>query len=658
MNLADGTQLVPAERLASADPNAGGERFIGVHPDFRIIAVGVPVPPYTGHPLDPPFRSRFQVRWVEGSVPGLIRATEEMERHPASMELVRRWWEWSILLRLHTQAASGGEGAVLPPTQRLPLLPSTAVPLLSALIEHFPPAVAPRPIANEANAPDAQATAAGKAILPQLDAHTRALLGSAFPMLYTLDQDKSQLLADLLDKVGLAGGQTANGQEETVAGLLGYEVVGIERVASSTARITFKHPTSGHISSFEAPCGPLPLSPVPQVSDVPDALGLLYTPRLLSLLAVFLQLHALGRDIAVLPSALGAATAGSQASGGVTTAIRVFGACLGYEVESVWLWKDIGGRELLMRRATTPDGGTSWEPAPLLRSAFSGKLVHLAGVDVLGPTLGSLARLTQDREVELWSGGRASLTDTESKFNPTEQEVRALIGTGRTAPMHQSFRIIATAAAPQPAWLNEEASTLFAFVEGRAMNLPEERAVIQARTQCSESELDKLLEFASAYRALAADPNLHLQKSRRLGTRQLIRVAARLARYADADMHALIGRALLLEFLPKTVRSLVLDTMAQYGIYPAGTEGAFRYRPKESLADPVVHAERSVLEFPSTDKQSSRIEVPLYEPEKVDPQGLNQIPQIDHFYDNAEQSLLMRDMAIDLQIMGEHLLLM
>jgi hypothetical protein len=30
------------------------------HPDFMAIAIGLPVPPFPGRPLDPPLRSRFQ----------------------------------------------------------------------------------------------------------------------------------------------------------------------------------------------------------------------------------------------------------------------------------------------------------------------------------------------------------------------------------------------------------------------------------------------------------------------------------------------------------------------------------------------------------------------------------------------------------------------
>lgn len=44
--------------------------------------------------------------------------------------------------------------------------------------------------------------------------------------------------------------------------------------------------------------------------------------------------------------------------------------------------------------------------SPLIEGASSGRLVHLDGVDVIGSTAGSLARLIQDRETELWEAKR------------------------------------------------------------------------------------------------------------------------------------------------------------------------------------------------------------------------------------------------------------
>lgn len=39
-------------------------KIVRVSEDFRVIALGLPVPKYSGNPLDPPLRSRFQARDV------------------------------------------------------------------------------------------------------------------------------------------------------------------------------------------------------------------------------------------------------------------------------------------------------------------------------------------------------------------------------------------------------------------------------------------------------------------------------------------------------------------------------------------------------------------------------------------------------------------
>ncbi|EDQ92903.1 uncharacterized protein MONBRDRAFT_14058 [Monosiga brevicollis MX1] len=73
MHLEDGTFLVSPERykvlqgsMSEARANAYQNSLIPVHEDFRVIALGLPSPPYPGHPLDPPLRSRFQARWIDG----------------------------------------------------------------------------------------------------------------------------------------------------------------------------------------------------------------------------------------------------------------------------------------------------------------------------------------------------------------------------------------------------------------------------------------------------------------------------------------------------------------------------------------------------------------------------------------------------------------
>ena len=66
MALSDGRFLTDPERFDLMEP-AVAERsgLVRVHPDFRVIALGLPVPRFQGFPLDPPLRSRFQGRWVD-----------------------------------------------------------------------------------------------------------------------------------------------------------------------------------------------------------------------------------------------------------------------------------------------------------------------------------------------------------------------------------------------------------------------------------------------------------------------------------------------------------------------------------------------------------------------------------------------------------------
>ncbi len=49
--------------------------------------------------------------------------------------------------------------------------------------------------------------------------------------------------------------------------------------------------------------------------------------------------------------------------------------------------------------------------------------------------------------------------------------------------------------------------------------------------------------------------------------------------------------------------------------------------------------------------------IPLFD-KSQDPEGTSHVPYMDHFYDNSLQTGLMRDIAIDLEVLGEHLVLL
>ncbi|XP_059198187.1 von Willebrand factor A domain-containing protein 8 [Centropristis striata] len=69
MQLEDGRFLMSAERYDKLLQDHTKEeldswKIVRVSEDFRVIALGLPVPKYKGNPLDPPLRSRFQARDV------------------------------------------------------------------------------------------------------------------------------------------------------------------------------------------------------------------------------------------------------------------------------------------------------------------------------------------------------------------------------------------------------------------------------------------------------------------------------------------------------------------------------------------------------------------------------------------------------------------
>ena len=84
MALDDGRFLCSTERYDSLRETysaleLSSQRLCRVHPLFRVIALGLPVPKYPGHPLDPPLRSRFQARFIgPPSVPSQLEYFSRM----------------------------------------------------------------------------------------------------------------------------------------------------------------------------------------------------------------------------------------------------------------------------------------------------------------------------------------------------------------------------------------------------------------------------------------------------------------------------------------------------------------------------------------------------------------------------------------------------
>ncbi|KAJ7230837.1 AAA domain-containing protein [Mycena haematopus] len=641
MNLDDGTHIIHPHRFAQleASTDDSGNLFIPAHKNFRVIAIAAPVPPFPGYPLDPPFRSRFQARFVDpvGAFLALCAppTSNETELESRLRELV-----------LSTQYASEARDALSAVSKSaLPPFPQTALQKLRLLASAFPPP-----------APDALSPS-----------HLARLMVTLHPALVFAPMQAWAILSRQTEEMGLGalGSPVSSTDDDAVdgdgdgegAGLLGYALARIMRLTPTSATAVFTHPAASLPDvSLTVPAGPAPLRPFPfsppsssTPHSPPPSLPFTPSPRFVGLLTALVQAHALGWDVSLVPPA-----APATASSSTSTLLRVFGEVLGYaggNTEAVHMYKELGGRELFMRRRILDGGATAWEPSAIVEAAWAGKLVHLSGLDVIGPTAGALARLVQDREAELWAGKRIVADATRAEIDSSA---------GALTLAHPSFRLIATASKSLPLkdWLSAEHANMFFPVPAQPMRRAEEEAILLA-TGCGVRVVERMLAFAERYRASMSEDSV--QKNRKLGTRSLVRVARRMAAVdgggggggADADggdLRVVLSRTLLLEFLPAVERMNVEQLFDEAGIA--------RVAPAHHPS-PFVHDDALVFPGPSTSGGPSyATRIPLFNIAENALGVKSHVPYMDHFYDNSLQTELMRDLAVDVELLREHVVLL
>lgn len=408
INLEDGTQIVSADRYElMVKNNEDITNFIPASREFRVIALGAPVPPFPGYPLDPPFRSRFQSRYLDPlTVSKVLASTLTPNPHPILEKTSDAITTLQIMREMRAKMASGVTSST-----EIPSFPQTALLKLTAFLSVFPP-----PARAELST----------------SAQFMNMLLAIHPALSYINAESWRSLENAFGNEGAGLGDWTNGIAEcdaavvglTGQGIMGWELIAIDRSSPTTASLTF---TRGGVEKnvVEVAAGPLDFATYPLVKDSEE---LHLSPRFQHLLTSLFQLHALKDfDIAFLPASSSLQTSSSS----TTVIISTFAALLGYSLETVHLYKELGGREIWMRRvvengilregATSSGkkeaGTTGWELSPLLKGALEGKLVHLEGIDAIGATAGSLSRLLNEREGELWEGkrivGGETLTEAE-----------------------------------------------------------------------------------------------------------------------------------------------------------------------------------------------------------------------------------------------------
>ena len=353
MGLPDGRFLVAADRYDALLEHHSVEelnerQLVRVHPDFQVVALGLPVPvrlvcslralivfimhdlthrcrlqAYPGFPLDPPLRSRFQSRFVDSAGVGHQMAVlRSLAPTSAQVHLTQ------VLSLAETVRAMVTDTPTT--TSKVHHFPELALPTTAAVLGKFPAQLSPDAVMHRA--------------------YPYRLFGLESPFRDRLDMVVSQLGLD----VPIGGG---------------YHITGRERVSKDRVKLTFTpqpladadHSSSPPQSSLATP------DPVEvEVAAGTSALGVpedcVLTPLHECALADMCQDHAIGRDLALV---------GPKGSGKSMLA-RAFANSLGYVTETIHMYKDMTSRDLLQRRTTDEFGNTRWELTPLVTAALSG----------------------------------------------------------------------------------------------------------------------------------------------------------------------------------------------------------------------------------------------------------------------------------------------
>lgn len=105
---------------------------------------------------------------------------------------------------------------------------------------------------------------------------------------------------------------------------------------------------------------------------------------------------------------------------------------------------------------------------------------------------------------------------------------------------------------------------MFFPIPSLPMDVQEESSILLA-TGCPKELVDKLSQFAEKYRQnVSADDVL---KTRRFGTRSLIRIARKLAMFPKTlDLNFIICQSLLAEFIPVTERMDLISLLEEHDI--------------------------------------------------------------------------------------------
>uniref|UniRef100_A0A914H1R8 VWFA domain-containing protein n=1 Tax=Globodera rostochiensis TaxID=31243 RepID=A0A914H1R8_GLORO len=470
---------------------------------FRVIALGLPVPPFYGHSLDPPLRSRFQCHNL-GQLP-FVQMLQMCSLLAPSVPKLRLERLLSLAYGLNAAQERKGdveeaEGLALD----LPQFPTDNL-LKATNIWNICPDL-------------------GEELILQL----------CYPNQILQANSRVSVMQQFKQKFGV---EHSPRMDLKVLGVTSTSNDSQQERDWATVRISAD---GKQMSEFKVPSS----WPSRGVSSDTTNLGVEFvtSPSLDRLLAEMMLLHSTS-DFCLL----------GMRGGGKSLLVNEFAKKLGYsvEMETIVLYQDMSSRELFQRRKMLPNGDTQWEDNQLVRAAKSGALCVLDGIDrVHWSTAEALASLVHHRFLALPDGARlvgsTNFTLLKRRSGLTEQ----MLNERKVFRIPESFRIIALGDSESaPKWLNAQLLSQFIFCSLPDLSIDDRLRIIQQRVQnVSVAHAKRLLRLTerlshshdAAIRTIASS----------LSLRRLLHILRRHSAYPDEGIFEAIHRAALTRFVP------------------------------------------------------------------------------------------------------------
>ena len=434
MRLADGRFLVAPKRFDAIDAqSARSHGLLRCHEDFRVIVLGLPVPPFRGSPLDPPLRSRFQACVILPPPPRLLaRAIDAADKRNQTMSISPA----AQVLRERLLAFY----AALQATTTMAIAPSTALDSLHAAAAV--PFASPRALAWRILPWDLIARNKAGIQMKEADAMATAL---ATVDGETCEQAPSWLLPPGVGiEAELNRVEMHNSEDGVKSAFLRCTLV-----TSTTS------PEASAVIDLPAGDGIHDVDEKLLSSNIVTALTL---PQRRVLASMLLSLSRSRHTCVIAPR-------GEGKSECVRELARVI--CHN-KVDYIFLYADMAARDLFQRRTAT-GGPRAFTPTPLVSAMRYGNLCVLDGLHRLHPSCHTaLLRLLADREVELPDGSRFIDEGRHAVLaRRLGLTVDELMERQRVFPIGKAFAVVALAQ-PMPdgttPWLEADVLSCFDFI--------------------------------------------------------------------------------------------------------------------------------------------------------------------------------------------------